>query len=173
MRPKKQLIEAVIANGTMDRLNMLLSAAHILKCETNNLYEEAADLLKQNGMLLGDLKRSHNDFVRAADRYFKEFSTLIDTEEQKMNMFSDIDTFDNSFRIWAKLKERPNQQSQLKGCLAAARKSNGKSRMCDKCTYNNSGTMQMCLTCRQSFIKGFQKGAKWRNEKSNKDIEIK
>lgn len=168
MRPKKQLIEAIVANGTMDRLNTLFSAAHILKCETNNLYEEAADLLQQNGMLLGDLKRSHNDFVRAADRYFKEFSTLIDTEEQKMNMFSDIDTFDNSFRIWAKLKERPNQPSQLKGCLAAARKSNGKSRMCDKCTYNNSGTMQMCLTCRQSFIKGFQKGAKWRDEKSSK-----
>lgn len=169
MRPKKQLIEAVVANGTMDRLNMLFSAAHILKCETNNLYEEAADLLKQNGMMLGDLKRSHNDFVRAADRYFKEFSTLIETEEQKMNMFSDIDTFDNYFRIWAKLKERPKQPSKLRGCLAAAKRANGKSRMCAKCTYNNSGTMQMCLMCNKSFMEGFKKGAKWRDEKNNKN----
>lgn len=163
MRPKKQLIEAIVANGTMDRLNKLFSAAHILKCEANNLYEEAADLLQQNGMLLGDLKRSHNDFVRAADRYFKEFSTLIDTEEQKMNMFSDIDTFDNYFRIWAKLKERPKQPSKLRGCLAAAKRAKGKSRMCAKCAVKCN--VQICENCFKSFVDGFQKGAKWRDEK--------
>mgnify|MGYP007063164767 CR=1 FL=1 len=30
MKPNKQLIDAAIANGSMDRMNMLLSAAHLL-----------------------------------------------------------------------------------------------------------------------------------------------
>lgn len=37
MKPRKQLIDAAIANGIMDRMNMLLSAAHLLNCEANDL----------------------------------------------------------------------------------------------------------------------------------------
>lgn len=37
MKPKKKIIDAAIANGSIDRLNMLLSAAHLLNCEANNL----------------------------------------------------------------------------------------------------------------------------------------
>ena len=43
MKPKKKIIDAAIANGSIDRLNMLLSAAHLLNCEANNLVEEASD----------------------------------------------------------------------------------------------------------------------------------
>lgn len=90
MKPNKQLIDAAIANGSMDRMNMLLSAAHLLNCEANNLVEEASDLMTDNGLLLGDLKKLHNDFVRVADRYFKEFATLVGTEKSKIDMFSDF-----------------------------------------------------------------------------------
>ena len=76
MKPKKKIIDAAIANGSIDRLNMLLSAAHLLNCEANNLVEEASDLMAENSLLLGDLKKLHNDFVKVADKYFKEFSTL-------------------------------------------------------------------------------------------------
>nr|DAM29584.1 MAG TPA: hypothetical protein [Caudoviricetes sp.] len=103
MKPKKQLIDAAIANGSMDRMNMLLSAAHLLNCEANNLVEEASDLMTNNGLLLGDLKKLHNDFVRVADRYFKEFATLVGTEKSKMDMFSDLEGFDSTFRKWAKV----------------------------------------------------------------------
>lgn len=103
MKPKKQLIDAAIANGSLDRMNMLLSAAHLLNCEANNLVEEASDLMVKNGLLLGDLKKLHSDFVKVADRYFKEFSTLITTKSSKMDMFSDLECFDKSFREWAKV----------------------------------------------------------------------
>lgn len=43
MKPKKDLIKAAEADGSIDRLNSLLSAAHILNCEANMLVEEAAD----------------------------------------------------------------------------------------------------------------------------------
>ena len=89
MKPRKQLIDAAVANGSIDRMNMLLSAAHLLNCEANSLVEEASDLMAENGLLLGNLKKLHNDFVRVADKYFKEFATLVTTDTAKMDMFSD------------------------------------------------------------------------------------
>lgn len=89
MKPRKQLIDAAVANGSIDRMNMLLSAAHLLNCEANCLVEEASDLMTENGLLLGDLKKLHNDFVRVADKYFKEFATLVTTDTAKMDLFPD------------------------------------------------------------------------------------
>ena len=76
MKPKKDLIKAAEADGSIDRLNSLLSAAHILNCEANMLVEEAADLMNAKGLLLGNVKRLHNNFVKSADLYFLEFSSL-------------------------------------------------------------------------------------------------
>ena len=103
MKPKKDLIKAAEADGSIDRLNSLLSAAHILNCEANMLVEEAADLMNAKGLLLGNLKRLHNSFVKSADMYFLEFSSLVETEKSKMDMFRDMDDFDAKFREWAKL----------------------------------------------------------------------
>lgn len=103
MKPRKELIEKAQANGSMDRLNQLLSASHILLCEANSLIEEASDLMYKQGLLLGMLKKRHNDLTRAADAYFKEFATMITVEQSKMDMFSDMDDFDNKFRAWAKV----------------------------------------------------------------------
>ena len=103
MKPKKTLIERAQANGSIDRLNQLLSASHILLCEANGLLEEAADLMAKNGLLLGELKQLHNRFTTAADRYFNEFASMIETEKQKMDMFEDMDGFDAYFRRWSKL----------------------------------------------------------------------
>lgn len=61
MKPKKQLIEAAEADGSMERMNMLLSAAHLLNCEANSLIEEASDIMAAKGLMLGDLKKLHND----------------------------------------------------------------------------------------------------------------
>lgn len=103
MKPKKDLIKAAEADGSIDRLNSLLSAAHILNCEANMLVEEAEDLMSAKGLLLGNLKRLHNNFVKSADLYFLEFSSLVETEKSKMDMFRDMDDFDAKFREWAKL----------------------------------------------------------------------
>lgn len=103
MKPKKQLIESAIKDGSMDRLNMLLSAAHLLNSEANNLIEEASDVMSAKGLLLGDLKKLHNDFVKCADRYFKEFASLVDSKDAVMDYFNDLEGFDKAFREWAKV----------------------------------------------------------------------
>ncbi|MFK2809845.1 hypothetical protein ACIXWY_24920, partial [Bacteroides fragilis] len=69
----------------------------------NSLIEEASDVMLAKGLLLGNLKKLHNDFVKCADRYFREFATLVTTDKSKMDMFGDLDGFDKSFREWAKV----------------------------------------------------------------------
>ena len=103
MKPKQQLVERARQSGAIDRMNYLLSASHILLCEANNLMEEAADLMLRHGLLMGELKQLHNRFTTAADRYFSEFGSMVITEQQKMDMFGDMDEFDEYFRKWAKL----------------------------------------------------------------------
>lgn len=103
MKPKKELIELARANGSIDRMNQLFSAVQILNAQANSFAEECADLLRCNGLLLGRLKQLHNNYVRGADNYFKEFASCILGEEQKMDMFNDMDSFADVFYNWSKL----------------------------------------------------------------------
>ena len=105
MKPKEILIKNAIANGSIERLNILLSAAHILNCTANQYAEEAADLMNSNGLLLGRLKQLHNNFLKSADMYFREFATMVFNEQTKMDMFSDMDSFDKVFREWSKIEK--------------------------------------------------------------------
>jgi hypothetical protein len=104
MIAKKDLIDRANADGAMDKMNHLISAAHILNCEANSLVEEASDLMDKYGLLLGDLKMRHNSFVRSADMYFSTFASMVKNEKNKMDMFKDLDDFDKSFRKWAKIE---------------------------------------------------------------------
>lgn len=104
MKPKKHLIESAIADGSIERMNLLLSAVQILLSEAKKLSDEASDLLFERGLLIGEVKKLHRDFERCAARYFEEFASLVETEKSKMDMFSDLEQFDKSFRKWAKIE---------------------------------------------------------------------
>lgn len=105
MKPKKEIIERAVSNGSMARLNQLLSASHILLCEANQLIEEASDLMLEEGLMLGMLKKRHNDLTKSADLYFKEFSGMVTEDKSKMDMFGDMDEFDSIFRKWGKIEK--------------------------------------------------------------------
>lgn len=105
MKPKEILIKNAIENGSVERLNILLSAAHILNCAANQYAEEAADLMAENGLLLGRLKQLHNNFIKSADMYFREFAGMVFNDQTKMAMFSDMESFDKVFREWSKIEK--------------------------------------------------------------------
>lgn len=105
MKPKDILIKNAIANGSVERLNILLSAAHILNCTANQYAEEAADLMEKNGLLIGRLKQLHNNFLKSADMYFRGFAGMVFNEQTKMAMFNDMDSFDKVFREWSKIEK--------------------------------------------------------------------
>jgi hypothetical protein len=114
MKPKEFLIKNAIANGSVERLNILLSAAHILNCTANQYAEEAADLMEKNGLLIGRLKQLHNNFLRSADMYFREFAGMVFNEQTKMAMFEDMESFDKVFREWSKIEKdwEPKQTTE-------------------------------------------------------------
>lgn len=103
MTPKKKLIDKAIADGSIERLNKLLSAAHIMMCVSNNYVEEASDLMLGKGLLIGELKKLHNNLLCHADRYFKEFASMV--SDSKMDMFHDMEADDNIFRQWSKIEK--------------------------------------------------------------------
>lgn len=103
MKPKKNLIEAAEADGSIARMNQLLSAVQILLCEAKNFSDEASEIMAEKGLLIGEIKKCYKDFERCADRYFKEFSTLVVNDQCKMDMFEDLQSFDTAFRTWAKV----------------------------------------------------------------------
>ena len=105
MRPKEILIKKAIENGSVERLNILISAAHILNCAANQYAEEAADLMEENGLLLGRLKQLHNNFIKSADLYFREFADMVFNDQTKMAMFQDMESFDKVFREWSKIEK--------------------------------------------------------------------
>lgn len=103
MKTKKEVIERFKSKGGLDRLNKILSAAHLLALEQNNLMMEAGDLCEDNGLLLGEIKMMRNRFEKEASRYFHSFGDLIDSDKVKLDMWGDLDDFDKSFRQWAKI----------------------------------------------------------------------
>lgn len=105
MKPKDSLIDRARKNGSIERLNVLLSASHILNCTANQYVDEASELMEKNGLMFGRLKQLHRNFVKSADMYFREFASMVSTEESKMDMFSDMDSFDNVFRQWSKIEK--------------------------------------------------------------------
>jgi hypothetical protein len=123
MKPKKFLIEAARANGSIDRMNQLFSAVQILNAQANTFISETAELLLQNGLCIGRLKQLHTNFVRASDNYFKEFASCVFDENRKMDMFNDMDSFSEVFYRWSQLdrifepkeitikKEEPNNEN--------------------------------------------------------------
>lgn len=103
MKPKKILIEAARANGSIDRMNQLFSAVQILNAQANAFISETAELLLRNGLCIGRLKQLHTNFVRASDNYFKEFASCVFDENRKMDMFNDMDSFSEVFYRWSQL----------------------------------------------------------------------
>ena len=104
MKPPKETIERARANGSINRASLLLSAAYLLNTEASNIVE-AGDILKQNGMFLGEIKQLHNAFTRSADKYFTCFADMIRESGQGDAYFSDLEEFDRFFRKWTKLDE--------------------------------------------------------------------
>lgn len=104
MQPKKKIIDRAIENGSMKRVNMLLSAAHLLMCEVSNLVGETSDVLRDNGLMLGEIKKHFGVLDKDLDLYFNEFTKMVDTPERGKDLFNDCDEFDKMFRKWAKLK---------------------------------------------------------------------
>lgn len=164
-------LQRAIENGTVERFNRLIAASQVLNSVTHSLIQEATEILKDNGLFTEGIVKECRTYTHAADRYFNEFKKLVDGDENAKTMFQEIDYFENWFRMWEKLKERPKEQ-RLRGCKKAAHKADGL-RTCKKCNMVPNIDSIICRACGKSFVEGFQKGAKWLDNKLNSKEEKK
>jgi predicted nucleic acid-binding protein len=103
MRPE---IKKATENGSIQRINELWSAVFQLNTLSNNMVDEISDVLELNKLRDGRLKQIHNNFIKAADRFFTEFNTMVKSPETKMEIFRDMDDFrEKIYKILA-LEER-------------------------------------------------------------------
>lgn len=105
MRPKKQLIEAAKKDGTFDRINQLLSLAYLIRNKAYALTEEADDLLRSHGLLIGRTKQLSSRLEKAFDEYVNDFKDLIRSSNSKEEFFGDYDSFSRMVHAWAELPE--------------------------------------------------------------------
>lgn len=106
MGPKKELLEKAKKDGAMERIDKVLSLAYLLQSKAYMLYDEADDLLRSYGLLIGETKMLHNRLCKAFDEYFKDFSKMIDNQTAKNNYFTDVDSFSRFVHSWAELPEK-------------------------------------------------------------------
>lgn len=100
------MIERAKAKGTIDRATLLLSAAYLLNSEASNMVEEASEMLRGDGLVIGELKQAQGAFTKAANRYFHTFSELVNDNGRVLDYYTDLEEFDKFFRDWAKLEEK-------------------------------------------------------------------
>ena len=57
----------------------------------------------------------------------------------------------------------------MRGVTKAAKQANGRSQMCDRCSFHKLGKIcspDVQRVCSDAFVEGFKKGAKWHPEQT-------
>lgn len=91
MRPKKEQLEAIRANGDWARVVRDLSAAYLLVNMAMGRYLEATDRLREHGLNLGRTKQLDNRLEKAFDEYIQDFAKMVDSCGQQMHFAHDFD----------------------------------------------------------------------------------
>ena len=88
-----------------DRINKLLQLSHMLIAASTNFFSEAEDLLHERGLTLEPaINKSHEQFIRSSNSYFKEFAEMIRTEDEKNGFWDNLQDLEPRVRRWAGLE---------------------------------------------------------------------
>lgn len=86
--PKKKLVDAATADGTMAEVSRLISASYLMANLMWSFFDDATELLKKHGLLMGDMSRvtgrlnfSFKDYIAVFRDVFREQSAQMDFAE--------------------------------------------------------------------------------------------
>lgn len=161
----EDIIEEAKQSGKLEHASRVISLAHVVLSELNNIIGEVEDMFYEMKLVKDSTVAAQEKYYKAADAYFKEFGEIVEKNNLTMRMFEDIQDFDNLVKIWAKLKEQPKPASLMNGCGKAAKQSLAKARMCKGCKMAYSHNTLICNACAEAYKKGFEKGARWLENK--------
>lgn len=111
-RRKLAVVELALQSGILDRVSRLLSATYLLHVESLTLVDDAEELLKDHGLMVGRLITLSKKLNIAYNDFFEEFGKLIPREKIEQ-WEADYSKFDEMFRAFAELDDefKPNVEN--------------------------------------------------------------
>lgn len=91
--PNKKTIDKAIADGTLPKIDRILSAAHLLTCIADYYMQEAEDLTRGCGFCLGEVKQAQTAYTQHMERYNSLWTQLVSDSHMSRERTEDFDTF--------------------------------------------------------------------------------
>ena len=89
--PKKKLVDAATADGTMAEVSRLPSASHLMAHLMRSFFDDAPELLKKHGLLRGDMSRVTGRLNFAFKDYIAVFRDVFREQSAQMDFAEDFD----------------------------------------------------------------------------------
>lgn len=90
--PKKKIIDAAQADGTMAEVSRLLSASYLMANLMWSFFDDATDLLKSHGLLLGDMSRATGRLNYSFKEYIAVYRDVFRDQSAQLDLAADFDT---------------------------------------------------------------------------------
>lgn len=90
--PKKKFIDAAEADGTMAEVSRLLSASYLMANLMWSFFDDATELLKSHGLLLGDMSRATGRLNYSFKEYISVFRDVFRDQSARLDFAADFDT---------------------------------------------------------------------------------
>ena len=90
--PKKKFIDAAQADGTLAETSRLLSASYLMANLMWSFFDDATELLKNHGLLLGDMSRVTGRLNYSFKEYITVFRDVFRDKSTQLDFAADFDT---------------------------------------------------------------------------------
>ena len=90
--PKKKFIDAAQADGTLAKTSRLLSASYLMANLMWSFFDDATDLLKSHGLLLGDMSRATGRLNYSFKEYIAVYRDVFRDQSAQLDFAGDFDT---------------------------------------------------------------------------------
>lgn len=90
--PKKKFIDAAQADGTLAKTSRLLSASYLMANLMWSFFDDATELLKSHGLLLGDMSRATGRLNYSFKEYIAVYRDVFCEQSAQMDFAEDFDT---------------------------------------------------------------------------------
>ena len=90
--PKKKFIDAAQADGTLAETSRLLSASYLMANLMWSFFDDATELLKTHGLLLGDMSRATGRLNYSFKEYIAVYRDVFRDQSAQMDFAGDFDT---------------------------------------------------------------------------------
>ena len=90
--PKKKFIDAAQADGTMAEVSRLLSASYLMANLMWSFFDDATELLKNHGLLLGDMSRVTGRLNYSFKEYIAVYRDVFRDQSAQLDFAADFDT---------------------------------------------------------------------------------